>query len=136
MSYGVSAALQAAVYQRLVSDAALGALVGSDIFDMAPSGTVPALYVSLGIEDVRDGSDGSGGGAWHDLVISVVSETGGFQAAKDAAGAVSDALVDADLALARGRLVSLRFRRASARQIADGLGRRIDLWFRARVEDG
>jgi len=31
MSYGVAAALQAAVYQRLVADAPLGALVGTAI---------------------------------------------------------------------------------------------------------
>ena len=53
----------------------------------------------------------------------------------DAAGAVSDALHEADLTLLRGRLVSLRFERARAYQIENSTGRRIDLTFRARVED-
>lgn len=135
MSYGVSGALQAAVYQALAGDAALTALVGSAVFDAAPAGPVPAIYVALGSEEVADRSDYDGRGAAHDLLISVVSGSAGFAAAKAAAGAVSDALVDAPLVLARGTLVSLRFLRATARQSGDGLTRRIDLRFRARVED-
>jgi hypothetical protein len=37
MSYGVAAALQAAVYQRLAADAALADLVGEAIYDVVPS---------------------------------------------------------------------------------------------------
>jgi len=36
MSYGVSSALQAAVYQALISDADLAALVGTAIYDALP----------------------------------------------------------------------------------------------------
>ena len=135
MSYGVSAALQAAVFQRLQADAALAGLVGADIFDAAPSGAVPVTYVSLGAEEVRDASDMTGAGAVHEFTVSVVTEAAGFRAAKDVAAAVSDALIDAPLVLARGRLVSLRFLRARARRVQDGDVRRIDLRFRARVED-
>lgn len=135
MSYGVSAALQAAVYQRLVSDGPLTALVGGAVYDVLPPGPVPLLYVVLGPEEVRDRSDVTGHGAAHDFVVSVVGDAGGFQAAKAAAGAISDALVDADLVLGRGRLVSLQFLRAAARQAGKGAQRRIDLRFRARVED-
>ncbi len=60
MSYGVSAALQEAVYQQLQGDAVLAGLVGTDIFDAAPAGAVPSIYVSLGPEDVRDRSDQTG----------------------------------------------------------------------------
>ena len=74
-------------------------------------------------------------GAEHDLAVAVVSEAQGFAAAKAAAAAVCDALLDADLALGRGRLVLLRFLRAQASRPAGG-ARRIDLTFRARVEDG
>lgn len=135
MSYGVSAALQAAVYQHLIVDAALVALVGTDIYDALPTGTLPALYVSLGPETVRDKSDVTGYGALHSIVVSVVSDGSGFQAAKDAAAAVSDALVDASLALTRGQLVSLNFYRATAKRIGTGQVRRIDLTFQARVQD-
>ncbi|WP_212525987.1 DUF3168 domain-containing protein [Actibacterium sp. MT2.3-13A] len=134
MSYGVSAALQAAVYQRLTGDAVLGALVGGAIYDALPSGTLPDLYVSLGPEEARDRSDMTGAGALHLFTVSVVSAAAGFQAAKAAAAAVSDALVDAPLTLSRGALAGLHFDRARAQRLTDGT-RRIDLRFRARVDD-
>ena len=134
MSYALSAPLQAAIYQHLRADAALGALVGAAIYDALPPGPVPALYVALGPERVRDASDGTAIGAWHDVTLSVVSDTAGFQSAKAAAGAVSDALEEASLTMARGRLVLLKFLRAEASRESAGV-RRIDLIFRARVED-
>ncbi|MDF0600940.1 DUF3168 domain-containing protein [Psychromarinibacter sp. C21-152] len=134
MSYGVASALQAAVYQHLQADAALAALVGDAIFDAAPAGEVPALYVALGPEDVRAAGDATGAGARHDFTVSVVSGAAGFHAAKAAAAAVSDALVDAGLTLARGRLVRLGFLKARARRAENGTQRQIDLRFRARVE--
>lgn len=134
MSYGVAAALQAAIFQRLVSDPALTALVGAAIHDALPPGTPAGLHVAIGPEEVRDRSDGTGRGAEHDFTVSVVGEAGGFQKAKAAAVAVSDALVDAPLVLGRGRLIGLWFLGARAARQRDG-GRRIDLRFRARVED-
>ncbi|MDO7557179.1 MAG: DUF3168 domain-containing protein, partial [Loktanella sp.] len=68
MSYGVAAALQAAVYAQLTNDTALGAIVGTDIFDALPSGTLPSLYVALGPEVVKDQSDKTGAGALHELL--------------------------------------------------------------------
>lgn len=135
MSYGVSAALQAAVFQQLYTDPGLTALVGTQIFDALPSGAVPSLYVALGPEKVTDASDQSGGGAVHELTISVVTESAGFAAAKDVAAAISDALVDAPLSLSRGDLVSLRFYKAAAARVGTADTRRIDLIFRARVCD-
>lgn len=135
MSYGVSSALQAAVYQQLADDAALGGLVGSAIYDAVPTGTLPSTYVTLGPESVRERSDKSGQGAVHTFTVSVVTDTAGFQAAKDVAAAVSDALVDADLSLARGTLIYLNFDRALAKLEGTGTQRRIDLRFRARVQD-
>lgn len=133
MSYGGSAALQAAVYGRLIGDADLSALVGGAIYDAPPAGTLPALYVTLGPEDVRDRSDATSGGAWHRFTVSVISDAAGFAAAKEAAAAVSDALTDAELSLDRGHLTGLHFNRARARR--DGALRRIDLSFRARLSD-
>ena len=135
MSYAVSAALQQAVYQRLAGDAALTALVGDAIFDARPPGPVPDIYVALGPEKVRDASDQTGHGARHEFTVSVVAAARGFAAAKTAAAAISDALVDADLTLARGRVVFLRFLRAAATRSGKGETRRIDLIFRAGVED-
>ncbi|SFD53914.1 DUF3168 domain-containing protein [Roseivivax sediminis] len=133
MSYATAPALQAAIYQALTADAAVAAATGGHVYDAVPSGTLPALYMTLGAERVRDASDGTGHGAWHDLNVSVVTAAAGFQAAKDAAAAACDALCGAGLPMARGRLVSLRFLKARARRESDGT-RRIDLTFRARVE--
>ncbi|WP_170382776.1 DUF3168 domain-containing protein [Ruegeria atlantica] len=136
MSYGISAALQAAVYQKLLGDAQIGLLSGGAIYDAVPAGAVPHTYVTLGPEEVRDASDQSGAGAVHRFTVSVVSEAAGFGAAKSLAGAVCDALEGAALTLDRGRLVGLWFERASARRTGTGGAiRQIDLRFRARVED-
>ncbi|WP_424940212.1 DUF3168 domain-containing protein [Aliiroseovarius sp. S253] len=135
MSYGVSAALQQAIYQHLAADTDLSNLVAGAIYDAVPAGIITGTYVSLGPEDVRERSDMTGQGALHEVTISVVTDAAGFQAAKEVAAAVSDALVDASLSLARGSLVYLNFHRARARRVEDADVRRIDLIFRARVED-
>lgn len=135
MSYAMAEALQSAIYVHLQADAPLSLLIGTAIYDEVPSGVLPQTYVSLGLETARDRSDQSGHGAEHQLTISVMSEAAGFADAKAAAAAVSDALVEADLTLARGRLVFLKFDRATARRVGSANTRRIDLRFRARVED-
>ncbi len=135
MSYGVSAALQTAVYAHLQADTALTALVGTAVYDNPPAGAPLGTYVSLGPEDVKDRSTKTNHGALHILTISVVTDLPGFQNAKDVAAAVNDALVDAPLVLSRGRLVSMNFNRATARRVSTGDIRRIDLTFHARVED-
>lgn len=134
MSYAGSFGLQQAVFQRLSTDAALSGLVGGDIYDALPVGAVPSLYVSLGPERVKDASSGSAGGAEHEFVVSVVTDASGFAAAKSVATAVSDALVDAPLALARGTLVGLWFHKARAQRTGGGDTRRIDLTFRAQID--
>ncbi len=135
MSYGVGEALQRAVYGQLQADAGLAALVAGAIYDEMPSGAAPETFVSLGPEEVRDRSYQTGGMAEHRITVSVVSGAEGFAVAKAVAAAVSEALVDADLVLTRGRLVALRFFRARARRVRGREARRIDLIFRAIVED-
>lgn len=135
MSYATAQALQTAVYQHLTGDPALSDMTAGAVYDALPPGDIPPLYVLLGDETVKDASDQSGGGAWHRLVISVVSDAAGFAAAKTAAGAVCDALVGADLALTRGTLVTLTFLKARALRVGTGDARRIDLTFRAGVAD-
>lgn len=134
MSYAMAAALQEAVYQHLVADTALQALTGGAIHDALPPGTPPGTFVLLGPEQAQDRSDGSGGGAEHRFTLSVISNAAGFQTAKEVAARVSDLLVDAPLALARGRLVGLWFHKAEARRAEGGAVRRIDMVFRARLE--
>lgn len=135
MSYGASAALQQAVYQHLIADPALDTLVQGAIYDAVPSGMLPSIYVTLGPEEARMRSDGTGQGAWHRFTVSVVTDGAGFHAAKQVASAISDALVDADLALTRGQLAGLHFFRARAAREGTGAVRRIDLTFRARIDD-
>ena len=135
MTYSVSGALQTAIFQRLSTDTALAVLVGADIYDALPAGPLPPLYVVLGAEDVRDASDKTGNGAWHDLAISVVTQSAGFASAKAAAAAVCDSLVDAPLSLERGSLVALNFHKAKAARVGAGAVRQINLNFRARVAD-
>ncbi|MEM6824047.1 MAG: DUF3168 domain-containing protein [Pseudomonadota bacterium] len=134
MSYAAASALQAAVYMRLLADETLGGFVGTAIYDVVPPGDVPQTYVTLGPEEARDASDCSGQGADHRFTVSVVTAEPGFKTAKEAAGAISDALVDAPLGLSRGRLVSLTFLRARAVRARANQSRRIDLTFRARVD--
>lgn len=133
MSYGATAALQAAVFARLSADPNLGALVSGNVFDAIPPGPLPALYVSLGPEKVRDASDNTGAAASHDFAINVMSDQAGFLGAKEAAAAVSDALLAAPLEMTRGRVVTLSFQRARARK--SGAAREIEIWFRAFVDD-
>ncbi|MGR3501000.1 DUF3168 domain-containing protein [Pseudaestuariivita sp.] len=135
MTYAVSAALQKAVYTHLSADPGVQAEVGSAIYDAVPAGQVPPLYLTLGPEAVRERSDKTGAGAEHDFTVSVVTSNAGFQSAKTAATAVGDALEGADLSLSRGTLIALRFVKASARREDANALRRIDLTFRARVED-
>lgn len=136
MSGVLSEALQTAIYQRLAGDGAVAALVGDAIYDVVPTGALPEAYVTLGPEEVRDRSDSSGGGAEHRFVVSVLTGASGFVRGKQIAAAVGDALLNGGLTLSRGRLVGLWFERASARRTGRaGRIRRIDLRFRARVED-
>jgi len=135
MSYGVSAALQEAVFQQLYNDPGLSVIVGSNVYDALPAGTLPSLYVALGPELVKDQSDKTGAGALHEITVSVVTDVAGFSQAKTAAAAVSDALVDADLALSRGAVVSLNFYKATAARVGTGDIRQINLIFRVRVAD-
>lgn len=134
MSYGTSAALQAGVYGILAGDAALQAL-GVGVHDEVPPGPVSGTYVTLGPGEVRDLSDITGGIGEHRFAVNVISDAEGFAEAKAVAAAVTDALDGAVPVLARGRVVCLMFQRARARRVRAGQVRRIDMTFRAIVED-
>ncbi|MEM8536382.1 MAG: DUF3168 domain-containing protein [Pseudomonadota bacterium] len=135
MSYAVAAALQSAVYDRLIADPAVDALLSGQVFDAAPTGNLPDIYAVIGAEDVRDASDKSSSGAWHRFTVTLVTQQAGFASVKQAAAAICDALIDAPLTLTRGRLVALHFHRARAARVGADAQRRINLIFRARVAD-
>jgi hypothetical protein len=135
MSYANALALQSAVYQHLSADALVQSHVGGAIYDAIPAGSPPDLYISLGSDTARNASDKTGHGAWHNFSVSVMSTTPGFATAKTVAAAICDALIDADLTLNRGHLVSLTFDRARATRIDANNGRQIELRFRARICD-
>lgn len=135
MTYVLAAPLQTAVYERLRASSGVASLVGGNVFDAPPAGTVPQLYASIGPEDARDRSDKTGRAAEHLFTVSVISDGGGFAEAKRLAGEIDAALTGAPLAMARGRVVTLTFDRARARRDRNGTRRQIDLRFRAFVDD-
>jgi hypothetical protein len=116
MTYALSGALQAAVYDLLQSDPGLTALIGDAVFDAVPGGSLPETYVLLGQEVAKDLSDPQGAGAEHRLTLS-------------------DLLHGAEPALSRGHVVDMAFLKATARPIDGASARQIDLQFRARVAD-
>jgi hypothetical protein len=137
VSYALSAGLQAAVYRRLAGDAELAALAGGAIYDAPPEGA-PADgmpdYVTLGAETVRPNDTMTSVGALHDFTVTVHSARDGFERAKRIAATVCACLVDAPLALDGGRLVALRFLRATAERGRAPEKRRVSLRFRAVVD--
>lgn len=139
MSMRASAALQAAVYEALRVDAALGALIGDAVFDAMPASPPTGTYVAIGPEDVADAGDITGHGVRHDFIVSALSgteDTGGFGPVKAVSAAVIEALERGDLDLDHGHLAGLWFVSARARRSDGGAGRRVDMTFRARIDLG
>jgi hypothetical protein len=130
MTMRASAALQAAVFARLST---FPSLAGFAIFDAIPPASFTGSFVLLGPESVRDQSDVTGTGSEHRFDVSVISDANGFLQAKGVAALVCEALVDQNLTLTVGSLISLQFLRASAKRIDQGVTRRIDMQFRARL---
>ncbi|WP_373353219.1 DUF3168 domain-containing protein [Pseudoroseicyclus sp. CXY001] len=133
MSYVMAAELQAALYGLLSADAGVSAL--AEVHDALPPGDEPELYALIGPEQVRDRSDQTGTGAEHELTISILARQPGFGGAKALAAAICDAIGGTPPALARGRIVYLTFHKARAARVETDDRRRIDLIFRARLED-
>ena len=129
MSLAQSQSLQTAIYGALTGDATVTTLSGGAIYDAAPPGTPPELFVLIGEDDVQSRADATGVAARHELIVSVVNDGRGFADAKALAAAIQDALTQT-LVLGSGTLTALVFRRARARRLSDG-GRRIDLIYRA-----
>lgn len=135
MSYATAPALQTALYQALTTDPALANALNGAVYDAIPPATPPATYILLGTEEVSDRSDQTGRGAEFRLTVSVVTNDTGFLAAKTIAAQICDRLEQPLPPLARGHLVGLWFDRAEARKLSGGRIRRVDLRFRARLDD-
>ena len=137
MTYALSWPLQQGVFQLLSAAPGVALLVGSRIYDAPlPAEADPgALYVTIGDESVADWSTGSDRGAAHDLTIAVHAPRRGFGEAKQAAGAISDALLNGPVAMSRGRAVQVRFLGARTRREEGDALRRVEMRFRVTVED-
>jgi hypothetical protein len=135
MSYATAAALQTALFQHLATDIALQGALDGAIYDAVPPATPPATYVLLGTEEATDRSDQLASAVEYRLTISVVTNATGFLPCKTIAALICDRLAQPLPALARGHLVGLWFDRAEARKVASGRIRRVDLRFRARLDD-
>ena len=138
MSYAQTAALQEAVYNELLGNPVLVALV-PNIYDSPPAGSGEApngTYISLGNEVAKDRSSATHKGTTLDFEINIHSDFAGFSAAKEVAGLVVDTLDWADLPLSRGALITLKFMKSRARRGVAPETRRIALVFRAILDDG
>lgn len=137
MTYALAWALQQGLYTRLLGDAGVAAHVADRIYDAAPpeTGAATELYLTLGDDKAKDWSTGTAPGAEHEVRIAVTAPRAGFAEAKEAAAAVCDALLGADIPLSRGHLICLAFQGAETQRLEDDALRRILLSFRALVED-
>lgn len=133
MTMAYSGSLQEAVYARLTGDTALGALVGTAIYDAVPT-EAEGLYVTLGEERVRDFSTKTSLGGVHTFSVNVYSPEEGFAQVKAVGKAVCEALIDAPLVLAEGVLVGLHFVLARADRGDLPSRRSVTLQFRAVVD--
>jgi len=139
MTYALSWPLQEAVYDLLTTTPAVTALIGGRVYDAPPpvDGVVaPAgLYAVIGDEAVQDWSTKSDHGADHRITIALIAPRAGFSEAKQAAGAVSDAMLSGALSLSRGHVVGVWFLGAETdREEGDDL-RRVEMTFRILIED-
>ncbi len=139
MTYALSWPLQKALYELIGTDAACLQHFGQRIYDAAPpflgEQAPEGIYLTFGDEEVTDWSTGTDAGAVHLVKLTVHAPRRGFSEAKQAASAVSDAILGGALAPSRGRIVNARFVDArTGRSEADAL-RRIDMRFRITIED-
>ncbi len=139
MTYALSWPLQEGVFQLLSTDAGVAAHVGGRIYDAPPSLDAEAdpdgIYVTIGDERVEDWSTATDQGAAHLLTIAVHAPRRGFAEAKQAAGAISDAMLGGGIAMSRGRVILVRFVDARTRREEGDALRRIEMRFRVTAED-
>lgn len=131
-----SDALQVAIYDALVADAGVGALVADRVFDKVSVGDLPEMpYVAFGDFQALDDGGGCIDGSEVFVTLHVWSRQRGTREAKQVVSAVRKALHEADLALGSDhRLIEIMFRDSRVFFDADGLTAHGVLTFRALTE--
>ena len=135
MSGLYSSALQSAIYTVLINDGGVINQLGNAIYDSLPTGQVPSLFAHLGEETVLDRSDKTACLRYHDVTITVVTSAPGFTNAKNAAAAICKALETTNVSLDSGKLIRLQFRLAKALRDDNGTERKVNLVFRAVIDE-
>ena len=133
MTLDASWELQKAIHASLVADAALSGLVGARVFDRPPQDAA-FPFVTLGDTEVVPDGAGSGGGAIHQIILSVWSRAPGRRETKDIMSTVDEVLQDATLPMTGHALVNLQLQRASVVYVAEAEALRGRLVFRAYTE--
>jgi hypothetical protein len=127
-------ALRAAIHDALVADGPLNSVLGGPkVYDEPPQSVV-FPYVTLGEARINDWSTGTESGEEHQLTLHAWSRQGGHKEAHAVAGALLQALDDADLTLDQHRLINLRFALADVRRESDGRTYHALVRFRAVTE--
>ena len=112
--------LQTSIYQALVVDAGILALLGSPrVYDDVPQ-RVELPYLTIGQTTVRDWSTGTEPGDEHQLTLHVWSRAEGRHETHELMAALKAALHGRHLSLDGHRLVNLRHELSEARREADG----------------
>lgn len=125
--------LQGAVYQHLIGDPSLTALIDGRVYDPPPEDAV-FPYVDLGeAQTLRDDATCVSGMQIF-LTLHAWSTDVGFPEVKRVAGAVVDALHLTPLSLVTYRLISLMHRQTRIFRDADGLTSHAVIEFVAQVE--
>lgn len=133
MSSG-NVALRAAIYDALVADTALAAVLGgAHVYDELPRGAA-FPYVALGESRLSDISGDAAPTQEHQLTLHAWSRQGGHKQAHAIAGALLSALDDAPLSVNGQVLVNLRFALADIRRESDGRTYHAIIRFRAVTE--
>ena len=113
MTYALAWPLQEAIFQLLCNNPICNEHFGGQIFD-APlplngEAELQGLYLVIGDEEAQDWSTSAEHGAVHVISLNVHAPRRGFSEAKRAAAEISDAILNANLILSRGRVVSVHF---------------------------
>ena len=139
MTYALSWPLQQGLYALFCENTVCAQHFGHRIYDAPPpildGGGPEGVYLTFGDEEVDDWSTGLDGGAVHTVSITVNAPRRGFAEAKQAAAAVSDAVLGGTLALSRGRVVNARFVDAKTKRAENDSLRQIAMRFRITLED-
>lgn len=128
--------LQAAIYEILLADTAVNALVDDRVFDRVPkSGDVPP-YITFGPSDEVEDEMVCITSAEHSLQIDVWSEKqGGFKECKEITFAVKKALHEIEIDLPTHALVQIRVARRLHLREPDGITSHGVLTIEADIEE-